>query len=288
VEAVYPELPFHSARLISAGEGQYNDLFIVNEQVVFRFPRFPQGVSHLPRLARILTLVQRHATIATPEPRYLSIDRLQVGYAFLGYPLIAGEPLRRSTLDALAAQADAAPLRRIAEQLATFLRALHGISAEAIEAALPGKAAGFRPLAEWEALYARIRRVLFPHMRADARAAVAARFEAFLGRSAYQHLQPALVHGDFGAGNWLYDPVARRVTGVVDFDSCGLGDPAVDIAAGAQGPVAFVEQFLTTYGVTGVLEARARFYRTTFLLQEALYGAEHGDAEAFAAIEAFR
>jgi aminoglycoside 2''-phosphotransferase len=129
-------------------------------------------------------LVRRHATLATPEPRYLSPDLPEVGAAFLGYPLIAGEPRRRSTLDALAVQDDAAPVRRMAEQLATFLKALHSISADAIKEALPGEATGFRPLDEWDDLYARIRRLLFPHMRSDARAAVAARFEAFLAGAA--------------------------------------------------------------------------------------------------------
>ena len=259
IREVYPDLQLESGRLLPADEGQHNDLVVVNERLVFRFPRFVEGVARLSRLARILSLVRGHVTLSTPEPRYLALDPPEVGRAFLGYPLIPGQPLRTDTLESLVERGDASTLRHLATQLAGFLKQLHGISPSAVEDALPGETAQFRPLAEWEDLYARIARLLFPHMRADACATVAARFEQFLADAANRRVEPALVHGDFGTGNWLYDPDARHVTGVVDFDSCTLGDPAVDVAAGAQGPPVFVQQFVRTYGVTEAVEPRVRF-----------------------------
>ena len=45
---------------------------------------------------------------------------------------------------------------------------------------------------------------------------------------------------------------------------------------------------IRTYGVVEAVAARARFYAATFVLQEALFGAEHGAAEAFAALSAYQ
>jgi aminoglycoside 2''-phosphotransferase len=51
------------------------------------------------------------------------------------------------------------------------------------------------------------------------------------------------------------------------------------------GPVSygepFLEHFATVYPGVNALLTRARFYAGTFALQEALYGFEDGDQEAF-------
>jgi aminoglycoside 2''-phosphotransferase len=165
--------------------------------------------------------------------------------------------------------------------LATFLRELHGVPAGAI----PGPPL---PVADgreaWSALYARIRERLFPRMRPDARAAVARHFETFLAEPGNFARAPALRHGDFGTTNILFDAAAREIAGVIDFGSAGLGDPAVDVASLL---ASYGEPFLArcrdTYPEIEVGLARARFYTGTFALQEALFGVEHDDREAFAA-----
>jgi aminoglycoside 2''-phosphotransferase len=288
IAEVCPDAALHPARLVPAGEGQYNDVVVAGERLVFRFPRFADGVASLLRVARLLALVRQHVTLTTPDPRYVVAEPPEAGHAFLGYPLIPGQPLRFDTLESLARRHDTSTLSSMAVQLATALRQLHRVPAGEVETVLPGELANYRPLAEWEDLYARIERLLFPHMRSDARVAVAALFEGFLSDPTHHGIEPVLIHGDYGTGNWLYDPTTHRITGVMDFDSCGPGDPAIDIAAGAQGPPAFVEQFSATYGVTDELATRARFYRATYQLQEALYGAEHDDPAAFAAIAAYQ
>jgi hypothetical protein len=38
--------------------------------------------------------------------------------------------------------------------------------------------------------------------------------------------QPVLRHGDFGPSNILFDATTRTISGIVDFGSAALGDPA--------------------------------------------------------------
>ena len=41
---------------------------------------------------------------------------------------------------------------------------------------------------------------------------------------------PRLIHGDFWYGNWLIYPTSRDLSGVLDFERVGMGDPAQDFA----------------------------------------------------------
>jgi aminoglycoside phosphotransferase (APT) family kinase protein len=78
------------------------------------------------------------------------------------------------------------------------------------------------------------------------------------------------LHGDFGGGNILYDPATRRVTGVIDFGGVALGDPAVDIAALSCYGEPFLALGAPAYPGIATLLPRARRYRATFALQQAL------------------
>jgi aminoglycoside 2''-phosphotransferase len=86
--------------------------------------------------------------------------------------------------------------------------------------------------------------------------------------------------------NLCYDPARQSINGVLDFGGVGLGDPAVDFA-GIISPVCYGESFLRRcFAVYPEIEAmmdRARFYVGTFALEEALFGFEHDDQEAFEA-----
>jgi aminoglycoside 2''-phosphotransferase len=72
------------------------------------------------------------------------------------------------------------------------------------------------------------------------------------------------------------------MTGVIDFGSATLGDPANDVAALLTYGEPFVRQGLASYPAMEAMLPRARFYLRTFPLQDALYGVEHNDADAFA------
>lgn len=68
---------------------------------------------------------------------------------------------------------------------------------------------------------------------------------------------------------------------MIDFGFAGVGDPALDIAAVLTFGESFFGRFYQVYPeITAMLE-RARFYRGLYALEEALYGLEHDDREAF-------
>ncbi len=274
IRGVYPDLAVAAIRRVE--HGQNNDVVIVNDEFIFRFPRYHAGIDRLEAETRLLRRIGRYVTLAVPNPSYASFSPREVGRAFMGYRLLPGRPLRSE--DAAGLREDA--LRALAAQLAGFLEGLHGVPPDEV---LPGDRAAPHVLAKWEDLYGRIRRRLFPFMRAAARARTAAHFEPFLRDPANRAITPVLTHGDFGGGNILHDATTRAATGVIDFGSAGLDDPAVDFAALSTIAPRFLEYGAPAYpGIRGAL-GRVAFYRGTFALQEALFGVENGDEGAFRA-----
>lgn len=278
INAVYPDLVIEKAVLDAIG--QFSDVVIVNDSLVFRFPRYAEVAQRLPTEVAVLEGIQPYLPLRVPNPLYRSLDTLAAGQSFIGYAWIPGEPLWRETVQAID---DEAVLDHLAAQMGTFLKALHAIPVErAIAAPLPR----VDQREDYVAMYDRIRRGLFPRMRPDARAQVSTHYEAFLDDPRNFAYAPALRHGDFGTFNLAYDPAARSLNGVLDFGGVGLGDPAVDFA-GIMSPAGYGESFLRrcwrVYPEIETMMDRARFYVGTFALEEALFGLEHDDQAAFEA-----
>jgi aminoglycoside 2''-phosphotransferase len=276
IHDVYPDIKIETAYLNQSG--QFNDILIINGEIIFRFPKTLREADKLVTESALLWSLQGHTTLPIPNPIYRSRLTEPIGRVFMGYHMLPGEPLWPKTLQAIK---DEKLLQHLADQLATFLRGLHAAPAEALEVKLPG----FRGCEEWQELYERFRSKLFPFMRINARAWTTRHFEDFLSDAHNCDYAPALIHGDFGPSNILYDADAKSISGIIDFSSTGWGDPATDFAAilcsvgyGEQ----FLERFSAVYpGIENVL-SRARFYAGTFALQEALYGLEDDDQDAFA------
>ncbi len=266
----YPDLPVESARM-SPDEGQFNDILILNEAIVFRFPKHTQGVDLLYDETRILEKVRAHLTLPVPNPIYQGRER-QVGKAFAGYPMLPGEPLWRETLEGIP---DEETLQRLADQLAGFLKELHGIPISAA-----GDAPPHETREEWAALYQDIQEHLFDRMRPEARLGVQEIFEEYLAHPRSYAFQPAFRHGDFGPSNILFDRPRRCISGILDFAFAGPGDPAVDLAGASVYGEAFVKRFSRVYPEIEGMWERMRFYKSTFALQEAIYGYHADDRKA--------
>ena len=277
LKAVYPDLPLERVHINR--EGQYNVVLVVDDQLVFRFPRFAEGVRRLALEVAILRGIRPYVTLPIPDPVYTSFESERVGEVFAGYRMLPGEPLWHETFRAIS---DEATLRRLAEQLATFLRELHAVPvARAIADPLPAVDRDSW-YADWRDLYARIRERLCPELGPAAHRRVDDHFESALSDPGALVFAPALIHGDYGTGNVLFDAHEGRIAGIIDFGSCALGDPAVDVAALSTYGEDFLRRALAAYPEMEAMLGRARFYRGSFALQEALYGVEHGDRAAFA------
>lgn len=276
IREVYPDLEVSTVELVE--ESVFNDVLIVNDALIFRFPRSPDGVQRLKTEIAILDAVQGHMSFPVPLPTFVSDDLESVGEAFMGYQMLLGERLK----DHLDAFCENTMSQKLADQLATFLRELHSLPPGKIHSELPLKDGSRREALP--GLLREFREHLYPHMRADAQDLVTRQFEAFLNVSADFYHEHVLIHGDLGPGNILIDPNTQAISGVMDFGSAGLDDPAVDLGhvsfwgESFLGSI-FVERLYEGYPMTEPLLSRVRFYKVMIALVVALEGLQGGDQE---------
>jgi aminoglycoside 2''-phosphotransferase len=274
IRAVAPTLRIATITALDAG--QNNDVLLVNGDLIFRFPRHAEAVSESRSEVALLEVLRGRLPVAIPHPTYVRLDA-PVGEACIGYPRLPGEPF---TPAMLAAETDARAIDGLAQQIAGFLRTLHHVPLDALGVPLRAVATP----AAWAELYAQFQADLFPRMRVDARQRVGAGFEAYLADTASAPPPIAVVHGDFGSGNILADLGQGVLTGILDWSSAGLGDPAVDLAAlvcSAGYGETFMRAGEDVYPALAEMLPRACFYVSTFALQEALFGVRCGDQSAF-------
>jgi aminoglycoside phosphotransferase (APT) family kinase protein len=159
-------------------------------------------------------------------------------------------------------------------ELARLLDALAGLGADpAVRKAAPGPDPD-----HWSRFAGEVTRVLFALMPEQGRR----RAEAELARvTAVDPAGTALVHGDLGGSNLLWDvtEAGPRLTGVLDWDEAHIGGQAEDLASLAA---------TFGWGLAGRLDAwrhtgrrptiaDARVIAATFALQQALPAALSGD-----------
>jgi aminoglycoside 2''-phosphotransferase len=272
IRAAFPGLPLTSVRLDP--DGLVNTVLVIDGEWVCRFAKDERGIQALAREARILDLVRRHVDLAVPAFEHQEPD-------FVAYRLIRGRPLNRQDLEEL----DPRPQERLGEQLATFLHQLHSIPEAALEQHAIGRSDAQRMAGDWERLCAEVERELFPFLWRDQRDWVTHHFAPLrTGRLDLDRYEPALIHGDLAQYHVLFNPATADLTGIIDFGTAGLGDPAGDFAVMIS---MYGERFLQRMARTypAIVEAldRARFRAGTMELQWALAGLRSGDRSWFVA-----
>lgn len=250
--------------------GQFHDVVLAGD-VAYRFPRDEQSRRALPgRTALLRVLRSSRLPVAIPAPLTAAEPGQDevLGRCHVALSRLPGEPLPREQ----ATSPRSEPM--VIGELGRLLDALAALGADpAVRKAAPGPDPDY-----WVRFAGEVTRVLFPLMSERGRR----RAEAELARvMAVDPAGTALVHGDLGGSNLLWDVTGAgpRLTGVLDWDEAHLGHQAEDLASLA---AAF------GWDLAGRLAARrhaghrlaladARAIAATFALQQALPAALSGD-----------
>jgi aminoglycoside 2''-phosphotransferase len=275
IKQVYPDLSIEDYQPIDIG--QNNDVFIINESLVFRFPKYKKGIIRLKEETKILEYIKNVVSLPIPNLLYQSFEDLEVGKVFTGYKLIQGSPLWK---ESFAKIENDDLIQGLAAQLVAFLIDLHSISKE--KAAVLLQLEENDPREEMSELFYKIQNKLSPFIRKDAQKEIADSFETFLNSEMSLNLKTTLIHGDFGASNIIWDPNTSEISGIIDFGGSGLGDPAYDFAGilSSYGED-FFNRCINLYPNGTEISKRVKFYKSTFALQDALHGIENNDHESF-------
>ncbi|MFE9582617.1 phosphotransferase family protein [Nocardia sp. NPDC006044] len=250
-------------------EGQFHYVVVGSERVV-SFARTEAAAQRLPARGAVLrALAGIDLGVAVPE--YLPIVSPSGDYLVM--TRVAGAPLDEESLRGPGAA------EAVARQCHDLLARLSIAGSDRrVREALPAA-----PADRWSRFAEDVRIELYPLMNIAGRDRADQELSAL---AALPHLTDALVHGDLGGENLLWDnasglPVLR---GVVDWDSACLGDPAEDYAALGAGYGADVLDRLLALAdpANNDLAPRIATIQGTFALQQALDAHRDGDPEELA------
>lgn len=252
-------------------EGQNNEVIIANDELIFRFPKYYENIRNTLNTVKVLKLLNDYISIPIPSPIHVENLNEEVGEFFWSYKKLKGNPINKINKKLIYDELD------IGYQMGMFLSELHNMKNTKIDKFLIKSEDE-----NWKDFYSRVENKLFKYMNKNKIKEVERNFHNFFIEK--NHYKNTIIHGDFGLSNIIYDKELGKVNGIIDFDSIHIGDPAIDVAA------LFSRSEFDSKLYDGVKKAypeiencveRAKFYKSTFALQEALFGIENGDEQAF-------
>ncbi len=215
-----------SGRRRLIGSGFSNRVYELASGEVCRTPLTVEAEAAVSRQCRFLPRLAGCLPAAVPVPR-------QDEHGCMIYRKLPGVSLQPEMLDSL----DTVPLAR---DVADFLSALHAIPV------CDATAWGVPDTNRTSQLLAAADRVI-PLLPAEMLRPVSAWRASFVE----MEYAPAVIHGDFWYENLLVacetGRQSVRLTGVIDFDSASIGDPAWDLATLLHGPPEWAELVFNKY-----------------------------------------
>jgi|GEM_PF-314891 len=271
LQAQFPSLmPIKTIKNI--GEGWDNKVFLINDNLIFRFPRRKIAVELLEHENKILTKLPSFSPLAIPTPQYLGQPSSYYPYPFQGYHLIKGVAACHAQLSlqdriaSLPAMADfLKQLHRINEQQALEM----GVEAQAFDSAAITKTV--------QTLNKRVSKIIERRLCPINKNCFQQEINA-IQQLPLSFTDRCLIHGDLDSRHLLFDN--GKLTGIIDWGDMGISHKATDLAIiWIFYPANCHPSFFAMYGaVDAATWQYARFIGLYTAFTSLLYGHDIGDA----------
>jgi len=229
----FPQVARRSIQFLESGWSY--DAYLVDESLVFRFPRHAGVARDLDRQERVLAFVGSHvgASVRIPKSVLRGAPSKRFPYCCTAHEYIAGD------------QAWGLGTPALADDIGRALARIHSIDIAAAEAiGVPASTESCRTLFE------QLRREVSEVPAMEAAAPGPYRWLAD-GPAVPNEPDgpPRLIHGDLLPRHIIINPTDRRLAGILDW-APALGDPALDFSYLFYcGPLSFVRRAVSAYEV---------------------------------------
>lgn len=220
------------------GQGFDNTAYLINEQMVFRFPHRQEALPAMENEILILPYLAQHLSFKTSAPTLVGHSTADYPYPFSGYPVLPGELLSHY-------QAPWIDDPHFAKTLGHWLRELHCLPV------LDDHRLQLKGQQDWRLDIAnRTHRVAeLTHQYADyfqAEGFDPQKLNALM--QGFKHLstqggKSCYLHGDLYAKHIVVDS-AGNPSGLIDWGDVHIGNPAIDLSVGI---MIFTESALTHF-----------------------------------------
>lgn len=256
-------MPIHTLQCI--GEGWDNKVFLLNESIIFRFPRRKIAIELIENESCLLNNLQGIFEVTIPHPKYLGKPSGHYPYPFHGYPVIqglSGDHAQLSNEERLASLS----------LVAQFLKQLHRIDEEKALALGATLQVFDRTNIEKtvSALRDRVDKIIARNV-CDINKTLFEE-EMLTAQQIQLSNQRCLVHGDLYCRHLLFD--RGKLSGIIDWGDTGINHPVVDLSViWSFYPPSAHPQFFSIYGkVEPSTWQYARFLALYSMLTILLYG----------------
>lgn len=218
-QLIYTQFPLLSAmRIQNLGYGWDNNVYLVGEEFIFRFPRRKIAVDSIRLEGRMLKKLEDNITIPYPKPMFYGEGDRDYPFPFLGYTYVPGEfPIgltneQRSLSVSLLAQ---------------FLRKLHSFPVGIAQD--NGVPVDHRKLTEITQRKEKMQKFL-SHHAAHLTEEEYRTIAVYLSQLKIERAQPreVFLHGDLHFKNMLVDKEGK-LSGIIDWGDMNIGHPACDL-----------------------------------------------------------
>ncbi len=212
VKKSFPDLTIE--RITINNRGWDNLVAIVNESVVFRFPKTKEAENAMKREIRLISML-KDFPVPVPEYRYFP----KAGSHFAGYPMIPGVPLNEASTIGRGMWKDIVAA-------INYMRNFQKDSARRAGIPIYDAASWFKMQGDILALFKEslseiTRKGFFDELQSDLNVSLSGMKEDCF----------SLIHGDMYRGNVLISRRHDRLNGIIDWGDASYGDYAFDIAA---------------------------------------------------------
>ncbi len=206
ISKALPKLKIH--RYKSNTQGWDNDIIIVNEDTVFRFPKNDKVADRVISESMLLKKLIRYKPFVTiPDYTLLYDENNKLGCVY--YEYIEGQPLEQNLIN-----------DRNAMLLGEFLTKLHRMN--------HSKLSSLHTYDYWHDLFTSVRKNVYQDLNEFQKQAITSVFTRFLDTFPTLSYPMTVIHGDLTTSNIICNE--GEVTGIIDFTDAQIGDPAFDFA----------------------------------------------------------
>lgn len=203
------------SKIQKIGEGWMSLAYLVNDHLVFRFPKEADGGKSLEKEKKALPYLQKCISLKIPEFAYFGLQ--ENGLPFTGYNILPGVPLND-----LYEEVPLNVRQKIARPVANFIKEISSVPYEiAKELELPENdfyKEYFNTLEE-------IKGGVFDLLSTGLKDYISNQFSWYLNNKKNFEYVPTVLHGDLSTDHLLFDSNTEELVGVIDFGDLELGDP---------------------------------------------------------------
>lgn len=235
------QIAITSIRLLD--EGWDNVVYLINDNLIFRFPRREEGFVCMANEIALLPHIKTHLSFAITAPKWIGQPSDEFPCPYAGYEMIPGVPLCDAT-EELIDDTD------FAITLANWLKELHAIPVNSEHTDL------IRDSYDWKVNVTQRTARCEDNLK---------RYETYFSEAglhknallnAIAHLKTwqftpkklAYIHGDLYSRHIMVNPKNLTPTGLIDWGDIHIGHPGIDLASGMVLTEPVLKIFLEAYG----------------------------------------